>query len=295
MGSTARTLVRAHPLPVSATPRVGVGHPDPVETRRLGPDGAGVPVIGLGTWQRLEAAAAGGEDGPVVARALDAGVRLFDSSPMYGRAEELLAGALGGRRGEAVVATKIWTSSAAEGRRQLDRALGFYGGHVELMQIHNLLAWRDHLPMLLAARQDGRIDRVGATHYADLRELEVVMRSGGLDAIQIPYNPRQREVERRILPLAADLGLGVLVMRPFGEGALMGLGVGEAELAPLRPFGVRTWAQALLKWVLSDTRCTVAIPATSRVARIDENAAAGGPPWFGPDERELVGRLARGN
>jgi aryl-alcohol dehydrogenase-like predicted oxidoreductase len=265
-----------------------------VETRRLGAGGADVPVIGLGTWQRLEAAAAGGEDGPVVARALDAGVRLFDSSPMYGRAEELLAGALGRRRAEAVVATKIWTSSAAEGRRQLDRALGYYGGHVELMQIHNLVAWRDHLPMLLAARQDGRIDRVGATHYADLRELEVVMRNGGLDAIQIPYNPRQREVERRILPLAADLGLGVLVMRPFGEGALMGLGVGEADLAPLRPFGVRTWAQALLKWVLSDPRCTVAIPATSRVARVEENAAAGEAPWFGPDERELVRRLARG-
>jgi aryl-alcohol dehydrogenase-like predicted oxidoreductase len=265
-----------------------------VQTRQLGPDGPDVPVIGLGTWQRLEAAAAGGEDGSVVARALDAGVRLFDSSPMYGRAEELLAGALGQRRGAAVVATKVWTSSAAEGRRQLDRALGFYGGHVELMQIHNLVAWREHLPMLLAAREDGRIDLVGATHYADLRELEVVMRDGRLDAIQIPYNPRQREVERRILPLAADLGLGVLVMRPFGEGALTGLRIDEAALAPLHPFGVRTWAQALLKWVLSDPRCTVAIPATSRVARIDENAAAGGPPWFGPDERELVARLAHG-
>jgi aryl-alcohol dehydrogenase-like predicted oxidoreductase len=267
-----------------------VRHPDRVETRKLGPDGPDVPVVGLGTWQRLEAAAGGGA--PVVHRALDAGVRLFDSSPMYGRAEELLGAALAERRAGAVVATKIWTSSAAEGRRQLDRALGYYGGHVELMQIHNLVAWRDHLPMLLGAREDGRIGLVGATHYADLRGLETVMRDGHLDAIQIPYNPRQREVEQRILPLAADLGLGVLVMRPFGEGALMGLGVGEAELAPLRPFGVRTWAQALLKWVLSDARCTVAIPATSRVERIDENAAAGAAPWFGDEERELVSRLA---
>lgn len=251
-------------------------------------------MIGLGTWQRLEAAASGGAHGSVVTSALDAGTRLFDSSPMYGRAEELLGTALGARRGEAVVATKIWTSSASEGRRQLDRALRFYGGHVELIQIHNLVAWRHHLPMLRTAREEGRIDLVGATHYADLAGLETVMRDGRLDAIQIPYNPRQREVERRILPLAADLGLGVLVMRPFGEGALTGLRVDPEALAPLHPFGVRTWAQALLTWVLSDLRCTVAIPATSRVARVGENAAAGAGPWFGPEERELVVRLAGG-
>jgi aryl-alcohol dehydrogenase-like predicted oxidoreductase len=120
------------------------------------------------------------------------------------------------------------------------------------------------------------------------------MRTGRLDAVQVPYNPREREVERRILPLAADLGLGVLVMRPFGEGALTSHPVDPARLAPLEPFGVRTWGQALLKWVLSDPRCTVAIPATSRPERVDENAAAGEPPWFGPDERELVSRLAGG-
>jgi diketogulonate reductase-like aldo/keto reductase len=192
----------------------------------------------------------------------------------------------------ALVASKVWTSSPTEGRRQLDRAVRRGGGHVELMQIHNLVAWRDHLPMLEAARADGRIGGIGATHYAVVRELETVMRTGRIGAVQVPYNPRQREVEQRILPLAADLGLGVLVMRPFGEGELLDLDIDEARLAPLHPFGVRTWAQALLKWGLSDTRCTVAIPATSRPARIDENAAAGEPPWFGPDERALVSRLA---
>jgi aryl-alcohol dehydrogenase-like predicted oxidoreductase len=265
-----------------------------VERRRLGADGTEVPVIGLGTWRRLEAAAAGGGHVAVVTRALDAGVRFFDSSPMYGRAEELLAEALRDRRSEAVVATKIWTASLAQGRQQLARALRLYGGHVELMQIHNLVAWREHLPVLLAAREDGRIDQIGATHYAVVHELETAMRTGRIDAVQLPYNPRQREVEQRILPLAADLGLGVVVMRPFGEGELLDLDVGEAQLAPLHPFGVRTWAQALLKWGLSDPRCTVAIPATSNPARIDENVAAGEPPWFGPDERELVLRLALG-
>jgi aryl-alcohol dehydrogenase-like predicted oxidoreductase len=265
-----------------------------VERRRLGKDGPEVPVVGLGTWQRLEAAATGGGHIAVVSRALDVGVRFFDSSPMYGRAEQLLAEALGGRRGEAVVATKVWTASRAEGQRQLDRALGFYGGHVELMQIHNLVAWREHLPLLQAAREDGRIGQIGATHYAVVHEMETVMRTGQLDAVQIPYNPRQREVEQRILPLAADLGLGVVLMRPFGEGELLHLDIDESLLAPLHPFGVHTWPQALLKWGLSDPRCTVAIPATSRAARIDENVAAGEAPWFGPDERELVRRLAVG-
>jgi aryl-alcohol dehydrogenase-like predicted oxidoreductase len=135
---------------------------------------------------------------------------------------------------------------------------------------------------------------IGATHYSAgaFGELAQVMRSGRIGAIQIPYNPHQREVEREILPLAAELGIGVVVMRPFGEGALLRRAPSESELAPLREFGVHTWAQALLKWVLSDPRCHVAIPATSRPERVAENVAAGSPPWFGPDERALVERLA---
>jgi aryl-alcohol dehydrogenase-like predicted oxidoreductase len=118
------------------------------------------------------------------------------------------------------------------------------------------------------------------------------METGRITAIQIPYNPREREVERVILPLAAELGLGVVVMRPFGEGSLLRRPPPSAALAPLRPFGVTTWPQALLKWGLSDPRCHVAIPATSRPERMAENAAAGDPPWFGAEERELVARLA---
>ena len=106
-------------------------------------------------------------------------------------------------------------------------------------------------------------------------------------------SPMYGEVERAILPLAADLGLGVVVMRPFAEGSLTRRPPSAAELAPLRPFGVTTWGQALLKWILSDTRCSVAIPATSRRERMAENAAAGEPPWFGAEERALVTRLAQ--
>ena len=118
------------------------------------------------------------------------------------------------------------------------------------------------------------------------------MRTGRIDAVQVPYNPAQREVERTILPLAADLGLGVLLMRPLGEGQLMRRPPSQAELAPLRPFGVTTWAQALLKWGLSDPRVHVSLTATSQPGRLTENATAGSPPWFGAQERAHVLRLA---
>jgi aryl-alcohol dehydrogenase-like predicted oxidoreductase len=188
----------------------------------------------------------------------------------------------------------VWTESLAEGRAQIDRALEWFGGRVDLYQIHNLVAWQEHLPVLERLRDEGRVGAIGATHYraASFGELRRVMDTGRITAIQIPYNPLEREVERAILPRAADLGLGVVVMRPFGERTLMRNPPEEAALRPFRSFGVRTWGQALLKWILSDPRCHVAIPATSNAAHAAENAEAGSPPWFGPEERALVSRLA---
>jgi len=119
-----------------------------------------------------------------------------------------------------------------------------------------------------------------------------VIETGRITAIQIPYNPIERDVERMILPLAADRDLGVIVMRPLAQGALVRLTASAQELAPFVPFGVTTWAQALLKWVLSDPRCHVAIPATRGVDHARANAAAGEPPWFGPGERDYVAKLA---
>ena len=120
------------------------------------------------------------------------------------------------------------------------------------------------------------------------------MKTGRITAIQIPYNPHERDVEAAILPLAADLDLGVVVMRPFGERALLRHMPEASQLEPLAAFGVTTWAQALLKWVLSDPRCHVAIPATFDLAHLRENAQAGSPPWFGPGERSYVAQLAGG-
>ena len=267
-----------------------------MERRVFGDGGPQVPAVGMGTWQTFDVSGDAGVERSrrVVDAAFAGGASLFDSSPMYGAAEDVLGVALAGRREEALVATKVWTGSASEGRAQVDHALSAYGGRVDLYQVHNLLAWREHLPLLESLREDGKVGAIGATHYlpSAFGELEEVMRSGRVEAIQVPYNPHERDIESRILPLAEELGLGVVLMRPLGGGSLVRRAPSPEELEPLREFGVTTWSQALLKWGLSDPRCTVAIPATSRPERMTENAAAGEPPWLGPDERALVERLA---
>lgn len=268
-----------------------------METRTLGNTGLTVPVVGMGTWSTFDVTGAADEAQAraVVDVALEQGASFFDSSPMYGEAERVLGVALEGRRQQALIATKIWTPSADEGIRQAARALAFYGGHVDLYQLHNLVNWRAHLDMLEGLRDEGRVTAIGATHYSEAAfdDLEAVMKTGRITAIQVPYNPHQLVVEQRILPLAADLGLGVVLMRPFGEGKLVRTSPSREELAPFAPFGVTTWPQALLKWQLSDPRCHVSIPATFKTDHMRDNAAAGRAPWFGDEERKLVVELAR--
>jgi aryl-alcohol dehydrogenase-like predicted oxidoreductase len=246
-----------------------------MEYRRFGRTGLDVPVVGLGTWQTFDVGAGGERDAREVVDAVwQGGTRFFDSSPMYGRAEGVLGRALADRRGDALLATKIWTSSMAEARSQFEAQLGFFGGRVDLEQVHNLVGWRRHLDWLEEAQAAGRIGFLGATHYAAsaFSELEEVMRTGRIDAIQVPYNPLEREAERRILPLAAELDLGVIAMRPLGGGSLV------------RRFD----AAELLKWTLGDERIHVAIPATSNVAHARANTAAGSSPWPSPQQRRQL-------
>lgn len=267
-----------------------------MELRHLGKSALQVPVVGMGTWRTFDVR--GTQEAvahTIVDEALSVGANFIDSSPMYGEAERVLGTALRDRRHAAMVATKVWAPTLAEGQTQIQRALKFFGGKIELYQIHNLVAWREHLPVLEELQAKGYITAIGATHYSAsaFGELSQVMRTGRISVIQIPYNPVQRQVEQEILPLAADLNLGVIIMRPFGEGSLMRHVPDQAALKPLEPFGIKTWAQALLKWGLSDPRCHVAIPATSRPGRMTENAAAGDPPWLGPDERAYVASLVQ--
>jgi aryl-alcohol dehydrogenase-like predicted oxidoreductase len=224
-----------------------------MEERRLG------PVVGLGTWNTF-----GGDEelaADVVGTALASGTRVFDSSPMYGRAERSLGVALGDRREDAVVATKIW---------------------------------REQLAWLEEEREAGRVGRLGVTHYSRsaLPELGEALRTGRFETVQVPYSPVERDCERELLPLAAELGVAVIVMRPLGEGELVRRRPDPSELEPLRELGIETWPQALLKWALTDERVDVVIPATRNPLHAAENALAGEPPWLGPDERRLVERLA---
>jgi hypothetical protein len=158
---------------------------------------------------------------------------------MYGRAERVLARGLAGRRDEALVATKVWTPSAREGREQIARALEWYGGRVDIYQVHNLVSWREHLPYLEELRSRGQVGVVGATHYSHgaLAELMQVMKTGRIAQIQVPYNAQDRVVEAEVLSAAAEQGIGVIVMQPLGVGALAARAPAAESLKPLERFG----------------------------------------------------------
>ncbi|HTM19372.1 MAG TPA: aldo/keto reductase [Kofleriaceae bacterium] len=266
-----------------------------MERRPLGRTGIEVSVVGQGTYKvfNVSGDAAEARCGAVVDAALSAGACLFDSSPMYGNAERVLAGALADRRDEAVVATKVWARTRAQGEEQIEQALDWFE-RVELYQVHNLLAIDEHLPYLRHLQQAGRVRAVGITHYlpSALPDMVERIKRHEIDAVQVPYHPLERSVEAQLLPEAHACGVGVIVMSPLGSGRLLERLPTDEQLAPLAPFGVFTWAQALLKWILSDPRVTAAIPATSSPERMRENAAAGSPPWYDGDARTYVRQLA---
>jgi len=214
-----------------------------------------------------------------------AGGRLIDSSPMYGSSQGVIGEALQKLAAQANVfaADKVWTSSDGaaqiEASRRLWRVPGF-----DLLQVHNLLAWRQQLPLLLATKREGRLAYVGITTSEGRRhgEMEDIMRAHRIDFIQITYNLIDREAEQRLLPLARERGIAVLANRPFRQGALLR----QLQRHPLPPWareiGCASWAQFALKFVVSHPAITCAIPATRNVAHVLENMAAASQPL--PDE-----------
>ena len=211
---------------------------------------------------------------------------------MYGQAEGALAAALSGHRKLVQVATKVWTESPDQGQRQAEYALRLFG-HVDIYQVHNLVNWQVQLKLLEGLRDQGKISVLGATHYqtSAFPELVQVMRSGRIGMIQVPYNPLSQQAAKSVLPLAEELGLGVLVMSPLQGGVMQA----RAKQADLQALGVRTWPQAVLKWVASDQRVSCVLTATHLESHALENAEAGELPWFDPDQRARVERIARGH
>lgn len=254
-------------------------------------------MIGLGTWRTFDVPLSDDEAMDVrrdiVSSALTSGINLFDSSPMYGTAEDVLARALGYRRPEVIIATKVWSRSLERGKAQIAHALDLYGC-VDVYQVHNLAEWQGFLPVLHDLKEDGKVRAVGVTHYAHSAFLEImrIVESGRVDCIQIPYNAADRVAARDLLPLAQMAGVGVIVMSPLGTGDLVRVSPPVSEMERLAPYGVTTWAQALLKWIVSDERVTTTIPATTRPARAREDAEAGSLPMLPEEERERVAWLA---
>lgn len=242
-----------------------------------------LPVIGLGTYQGFDVAPESPEYARLagVLRALfAAGGAVIDSSPMYGRAEEnvgeLLAAA--GSRHLAFIASKVWTTGRDEGRRQMDESRRrLRSGPLDLMQVHNLVDWRTQLATLRAWQDTGSIRYVGVTHYhaGAYDELAAVLRAERLDFLQINYSLDEREAERLILPLAAERGVAVLINRPFGGGGLLRRLQGRPLPAWAGEIGAGSWAQLLLKFVLSQPAVTCAIPGTGRPEHMADNAGAG--------------------
>jgi aryl-alcohol dehydrogenase-like predicted oxidoreductase len=261
-------------------------------TRPIPSSGAPLPVIGCGTWRGFDVGQSREElpqRGDVLAALFHSGGRVVDSSPMYGSAEqvvgELLEGA--GLRAGAFLATKVWTTGKRAGIEQMERSMKLLRtSHVDLMQVHNLVDWRTHLETLREWKAGGKISYLGVTHYTDAAhpELEQVLRAEPLDFVQLNYSIADRNAEKRLLPLAAERGIAVLVNLPFGGGReLQQL---RKRALPAWPAGIgcSSWNQLLLKFVLSQPAVTCVIPGTSNPMHMRDNAAAGAgeipPPAF---------------
>ncbi|MEE8517369.1 MAG: aldo/keto reductase [Alphaproteobacteria bacterium] len=266
--------------------------PAPMTTRPIPKSGEHLPVVGLGTWQTFDVGGGAGAREPLaeVLRLLFAnGGSVVDSSPMYGRAEGVVGDLLAtlGTRDKAFIATKVWTQGRRSGIRQMERSMElFKATTIDLMQIHNLVDWRTHLKTLRAWKEAGRIRYLGVTHYTPsaFDELMAVIEAEPVDFVQLPYSIAVRDAENRLLGLAADKGVAVLVNRPYEGGDLFGAVRGK----PLPPwaadFDCASWGQFFLKFILGHPAVSCVIPGTSKPRHIADNAAAG--KGRAPDENE---------
>ena len=285
----------------SAEPSV-VESVGPLVKRKIPGSEEQLPVVGLGTYQSFSELGDSSQQERLVEVLREfalAGGRLVDTSPMYSNAESVL-GTLVPRTGVEppggwFMATKVWTDGRDSGVLQIVASAEKTGFPVlDLIQIHNLRDWQLHLETLKAMKEEGRVRYIGATTWGGLRheELEKVMRTGSLDFIQVSYNVVRREVEERILPLAAELEIGVIVNRPFAQGELFRKVRGKELPSWVKEEAdCRSWAQLFLKFVLGDPRVTVVIPATSKPKHLLDNMGAGRGRMPGPDLRERMARL----
>ena len=241
-----------------------------------------LPPIGMGTWITFDV----GDDGAARAQRVevlraffDEGGRMVDSSPMYGSAEAVLGHCLAVLGTDRVVAAgKVWIPAVDFGPEQMEASRSLWGiERFDLMQVHNLLSYEGHIETLRGMKADGTVGTIGVTTSHGRRHerlAEIIAEDDSLDSVQLTYNMLDREAEARLLPMARERGLAVIVNRPFRRGGLIGRLEGKPLPGLAADIGVETWPQYLLKWVISHPAVTIAIPATSRVAHMRENMAA---------------------
>ena len=302
MRLTRRAVLRL--MAAAAAADAGPGRAGAASTlpqRAIPSSGETIPAIGLGTWRTFDVGTGADVRAPlkdVLQKFVELGGRVLDSSPMYGTAESV-AGDLAAAAKVADTlfwATKVWTSGAAAGVRQMEQSLArLRVKRLDLMQIHNLLDWRAHLKTLREWKTAGRVRYIGVTHYTAgaYDELERVLRAEPLDFVQVNYSIGEREAERRILPLARERGVAVLVNRPFTEGGLFQRVRSTPLPAWAAELGCESWAQLFLKWILAHPAVTCVIPATSRVAHLVDNMKAGVGPLPDAAARERMAAAVR--
>lgn len=250
--------------------------------KAFGAGGAALPAVGMGSWRTFDV---GADPAQRAARAevlktfFDLGGSLIDSSPMYGSSQAVIGAGLAALPSKPALfaADKVWTEGRDAGRRQIEVSRRNWGvDRFDLMQVHNLVDWRAHLPALFEMRDAGAVRFVGVTSYAGLRydEMAGIIEREPIDFIQLTYNIADREAEDRLLPLARDKGVGVIANRPFREGALTDRTRGEPLPPVAAEIGASTWAQFLLKFVIAHPAVTTTIPATRRVDHMIENMGA---------------------
>jgi diketogulonate reductase-like aldo/keto reductase len=252
-------------------------------TRAIPSSGEKLPVIGLGTWRTFDVDLTPDNRrqlGDVLSFFLKLGGRVIDTSPMYGRAEEVigdLATTLGIQQ-KLFLATKVWTRGKESGISSMERSMArLQTKRIDLMQVHNLVDVHTHLATLREWKEQGRIRYIGITHYESgaFGEMEKIMRSEKLDFVQINYSLMEREAERRVLPLAQEQGIAVIVNRPFGGGDLFERARSKQLPDWATEFDCRSWAQFFLKWIVAHPAVTCAIPATSKPRHLEDNMQGG--------------------
>lgn len=266
--------------------------------RRIPRTGELLPVIGLGTWQTFDVPGQKSARAPlkeVLREFARLGGSVIDSSPMYGNSESVvgdLAAELG-IRNQLFLATKVWTRGREPGIEQMEESFRrLRAQQIDLMQVHNLVDWRTHLVTLRRWKDQNRIRYIGITHYtaSAYDDLASLLESQDLDFVQLNYSIAERDAERRLLPLALDRQIGVLVNRPFAEGALFRKVRGKPLPAWAKQIGCATWSQFFLKFIVSHPAVTSVIPATSKVEHLLDNMQGGIGSLPDTDTRERMAR-----